>query len=120
MIDDSGTVQDRKIYELTDIYDERNGHAHPWPEGKKSQQVIVVDGRGYECAKSNGREIHELTDVVEDDPSAKQFNDAVMKRATEIIERIAREAIPDIAERVIREEIEKIKGMSKEHSTVQD
>jgi hypothetical protein len=32
-----------------------------------------------------------------------------MKRAAEIAEKVAREVIPDIAERVIREEIEKLK-----------
>lgn len=120
MIDDSGTVQNRKIYELTDIYDERNGLTNPLSERKKTQQVIVIDGREYERAKPNGDKIHELTDVIEDDYSTKQFDDAVMKRAAEIIEKIAREAVAEIAERVIREEIEKIKGMSQEHLTVQD
>jgi hypothetical protein len=120
MTEDSGTVQDKKIYELTKIYDERNGQRHQSSERKNSQQVVVIDGRGYERAKSNGHNIHDLTEVIEDDPSTAQFNDAVMKRATEIIERIAREAIPEIAERVIREEIEKIKGMGKEHSMDQD
>ena len=43
-----------------------------------------------------------------------------MKRAVEIIEKIAREVIPDIAERVIREEIEKIKAMNKDRSSDQD
>jgi predicted RNase H-like HicB family nuclease len=120
MINDSGTVQDRKIYELTDIYDERNGYVHSLPEEENSHQVIVVDGRGYERAKNDGHKIHELTDVIEEDPSIKQFNEEVMKRAMELIEKIAREAVPDIAERVIREEIEKIKGMGKKHTTTQD
>ncbi len=119
MIEDTGTVPDKKIYELTEIYDERNGQPRKMPEGKNSQQVIVVDGRGYERAKSNGQLVHDLTDVIEDERS-DPFNDMVVKRATEIIERIAREVIPDIAERVIREEIEKIKKMSKERSTDQD
>ncbi|MCK7514453.1 MAG: hypothetical protein MZV70_67525 [Desulfobacterales bacterium] len=37
------------------------------------------------------------------------LHDEIMKRAEEIAEKIAREVIPDIAERVIREEIEKLK-----------
>jgi hypothetical protein len=117
MIEDSGTVQDRKIHELTEIVDDRNGQPLTTAEGKKSQPVIVVDGRGYERVhKPNGHHIHDLTEVVEDDPSGDQINDVVMKRATEIIEKVAREVIPDIAERVIREEIEKIKIMSRGQS----
>jgi len=37
------------------------------------------------------------------------LHDEIMKRAQEIAEKVAREIIPDIAERVIREEIEKLK-----------
>jgi undecaprenyl pyrophosphate synthase len=37
------------------------------------------------------------------------LRDEIMKRAEEIAEKVAREVIPDIAERVIREEIEKLK-----------
>jgi hypothetical protein len=40
------------------------------------------------------------------------LHDEIMKRAVEIAERIAREVVPDIAERVIREEIEKLKKAS--------
>lgn len=120
MVEDSGTVQDRKIFELTEIYDERHGHGRRSADGKNPQQIIVIDGRGYERVKSNGDNIHDLTEVVEDNLSAPQINDAVVKRATEIIEKIAREVIPDIAERVIREEIEKIKNMNKDRSSDQD
>ncbi|PKN17129.1 MAG: hypothetical protein CVU71_17700 [Deltaproteobacteria bacterium HGW-Deltaproteobacteria-6] len=120
MVEDTGTVQDKKIYELTEIVDDRDGQNRNLPDGKKSQPVIVVDGRGYERVKSNGHHIHDLTDVVEDVPSVDQINEAVLRRASEIIEKIAREIVPDIAERVIREEIEKIKGMGKDHSAKQD
>jgi hypothetical protein len=120
MIEDSGTVQDKKIYELTEIYDERNGQARKAADGKNSKPVIVIDGRGYERVKPNNHNIHDLTEIIEDDPSADQFDDLVIKRATEIIEKIAREVVPEIAERVIREEIGKIKTTGKKHSTDQD
>jgi hypothetical protein len=120
MVEDAGMVQDKKIYELTEIYDERNAQSRSVPDGKKSQPVIVVDGRGYERVRLNGQHIHDLTEVIDDAPSVDQINDMVMKRAVEIIEKIAREVVPDIAERVIREEIEKIKGMVKDQSTGQD
>jgi len=57
--------------------------------------------------------IYDLTDVVEKktklavvDPGLRE---EIMKRAGEIAEKVAREIIPDIAERVIRQEIEKLK-----------
>ncbi len=57
--------------------------------------------------------IYDLVDVVERRPRMAivdtGLHDEIMKRAAEIAEKIAREVIPDIAERVIREEIEKLK-----------
>ena len=57
--------------------------------------------------------IYDLVDVVEKKPKMafvdKGLHDEIMKRAMEIAEKVAREVIPDIAERVIREEIEKVK-----------
>jgi len=50
--------------------------------------------------------------VIEDAPATNNVNEEIIKRATEIAERIAREIIPEIAERVIKEEIEKLKKMS--------
>ncbi len=37
------------------------------------------------------------------------LHEEIMKRASEIAEKVAREVIPAVAERVIREEIEKLK-----------
>jgi hypothetical protein len=37
------------------------------------------------------------------------LNDEIIKRVSEIAERIAKEMVPGIAERVIREEIDKLK-----------
>jgi hypothetical protein len=37
------------------------------------------------------------------------LRDEIMKRASEIAEKISRDIIPSVAERVIREEIEKLK-----------
>ena len=67
-----------------------------------------LPGRGV------GREkIYDLVDVVEKKPRMAfvdtGLHEEIMKRAAEIAEKVAREVIPDIAERVIREEIEKLK-----------
>jgi hypothetical protein len=104
MDSDSTATEDKNIHDLTDVYEESNSLNH--------QEVIVVDGRGYENGAGNKSEIHTLVDVIEDTPASNNLNEEIIKRATEIAERIAREIIPGIAERVIQEEIEKLKKMS--------
>lgn len=123
MSEDSGTDSHKKIYELTEIYDERSGYGRRATDGKNPQQVVMIDGRGYERIKARQRiheRVHDLTDIVEDHSCQPQINEALMKQSLEIIEKIARELIPGIAERVIREEIEKIKNQSKNRSSHQD
>ena len=100
---------DKKIFDLTEVYDEQSVNGRRSADCKGPQQIIVIDGRGYERVRPEGTNIHDLTDVVEDRSMNAPINNLVMKRAEEIIERIAREVIPEIAERVIREEIEKLK-----------
>jgi carbon monoxide dehydrogenase subunit G len=104
MDSDSLATEDKNIHDLTDVYEE--------PSSVNNQEVIVVDGRGYENGAGNKSEIHTLVDVIEDPPAANKLNEDIIKRATEIAERMAREIIPEIAERVIKEEIEKLKKMS--------
>jgi len=103
---DSISTKDKNIHDLTDVYEE--------PNSVNNQEVIVVDGRGYESATGNKIEIRSLEDVIEDNQTANDLNKEIMKRATEIAEKIAREIIPEIAERIIKEEIEKLKKMSSE------
>ena len=62
-----------------------------------------------------GERIYDLIDVVAAGPLTSfpdpdHYRDEILQRATEAVEKIAREIIPDIAERVIREEIEKLKA----------
>jgi guanylate kinase len=92
------------IHDLTEVYEESNSG--------NNQEVIVIDGRGYENNTRNKNEIHALVDVIEDTQTVNNLNKEIIKRATEIAERIAREIIPEIAERVVKEEIEKLKKMS--------
>jgi hypothetical protein len=106
---DSIITDDKKIYDLTEVYEERNG--------RNNQEVIVVDGRGYERMSKDNRRIHELVDVVEDQSAADNLNEEIIKKTMEIAERIAREMVPEIAERVIREEIDKLKKLSGNEST---
>ena len=106
---DSIITDDKKIYDLTEVYEERNG--------RNNQEVIVIDGRGYERRLQDNKHIHDLVDVAEDQLPANNLNEEITRRTIEIAERIAREIIPEIAERVIREEIDKLKKLSGIEST---
>jgi dihydroneopterin aldolase len=109
-MEDSGDVHDRQIHELTEIYEERKGPERRSADGKNPQQVVMVDGRGYERGKTRAERVHNLTDIVDGGDLSNQLKEEVMKKAIEIVERIAKEMVPDIAERMIREEIEIIKA----------
>ncbi|MCX7816845.1 MAG: hypothetical protein N2317_04980 [Syntrophales bacterium] len=70
-----------------------------------------------------GDKIYDLTEIIEEALSDKELEskktriaivnstlqEEIARRVEEVTERIAREMIPDIVERVIREEIEKLK-----------
>jgi len=90
------------------------------PEDKIHDLVDFVDSTASGFRGRNGAEIragmekiHDLVEVVERKPKMAfvdtGFRDEIVKRASEIAEKVAREGIPVIAERVIREEIEKLK-----------
>jgi hypothetical protein len=106
---DSVITDDKKIYNLTEVYEGKNG--------RNGQEVIVVDGRGYERITKDNNGIHDQPSVVEDSLAAKNVNDEIIRRTTEIAERLAREIIPEVAERIIREEIEKLKKLSDNESS---
>jgi len=109
LMDDSGRVQQKdmgtngkmpgtgeKVFDLVDVI-----HEDEVDEG----QIVAAPG-------ADAR-IYDLTDVVEEDKDSSikigEFNDVMIKRISQVAEKVAREVIPDIAERVIRDEIEKLK-----------
>jgi len=69
--------------------------------------------RGLSGVRTAPERIYDLVDVIERKPKMALVDtglrDEIVKRAEEIAEKIAREMIPGIAERVIREEIERLK-----------
>ena len=90
------------------------------PEDRIHDLVDLVDSApGFREKRGGERhalseKIFDLVDVVVDRKPKMAIvdtglHDEIMKRAAEIAEKVAREVIPDIAERVIREEIEKLK-----------
>jgi hypothetical protein len=70
-------------------------------------------GQGLPGRRAGHEKIYDLVDVIEKRPRMAfvdtGLHEEIMKRATEIAEKVAREIIPMVAERVIREEIEKLK-----------
>jgi hypothetical protein len=100
LIDGRLLSKDDRVYDLVDVVEEGD-----IPGDKEDREIIVIDGRVYERVMSPNDGVPDLADVVKDDA-----HDEVIRRVSEIAERVAREIIPDIAERVIREEIEKLKG----------
>jgi hypothetical protein len=77
------------------------------------EPVSGASGEGASTAKPGPERIYDLLDVVEKKPKLAfvdtGLHDEIMKRAGEIAEKVAREVIPALAERIIREEIEKLK-----------
>ncbi len=92
-----------KIFDLTNVLEEKNS--------KNNQEVIVIDGRGYE-KNVKGNNLHGIVNEAEEKQLESQLNEEIIQRVNETTERIVREIVPEIAERIIREEIEKLKKMS--------
>jgi N-methylhydantoinase B/oxoprolinase/acetone carboxylase alpha subunit len=97
-----------KIYDLVDVVEGQ------LPETKNQQEVIVIDGRGYDRVLRPEDKIYDLHDVFAQSAGHNQREQAIdeefRKIARETAEKIARELIPEIAERIIRQEIEKLKS----------
>ena len=99
---------DDRIHDLVDVIDDNGG-----AEAKQDREIIVIDGRVYERVSRPGDEVHDLVDTIEKGSGVSLddagLNDEIIKRVSEIAERIAKEIVPEIAERIIREEIDKLK-----------
>lgn len=91
---------DDKVYDLVDVVEDDE-----IPEDKGEREIIVIDGRVYQRIMNPDDKVFDLADVVEEGR-----HDEIARQVSEIAERVAREIIPDIVEKVIREEIEKLKG----------
>ena len=100
----------KKVFELTEVYEEKPGSVlQTAGEAKTANNLVVIDGRVYEKVKVSGAMLYDLTDVIEERVAASDVQDAVIRQVRETAERIARELVPGIVERVVREEIEKIR-----------
>jgi len=112
---DSDPIKDNKIFELTDILEETSA--------RNNQEVIVVDGRGYE-KNNKPKDLQEVINETKDSEKETRLEEEIIKHAAEIVEKIARDLVPEIAEKIarelapeiaekiIREEIEKLKKIS--------
>ena len=88
----------------------------PGPEEKVYDLVDVVeeDDVMEQTGPLLGKIVYELADEVKEETpltvSSAVSDDEVMKRVTAVAENVCRELFPAIAERVIREEIAKLKS----------
>ncbi|MBN1614959.1 MAG: hypothetical protein JW950_10880 [Deltaproteobacteria bacterium] len=99
-----------KVYELVDVIEEEREALDLEPG------IVAVDrGESFRHIPMPGERIFDLLDVIEEDIPASLpdliSREEMMQKVSEIAERISREIIPAIAERVIREEIEKLKAI---------
>jgi hypothetical protein len=74
---------------------------------------VTDDKKGKVLTESD--RIYDLVDVIEGvcqvgGVDRYDLNDETVKKVSEIAEKVAREMVPGIAERIIREEIEKLKS----------
>jgi len=104
-MDENSIIKDNKeVYDLTDeLRDENNGN---------NKDVIVVDGRGYENDSEIKKEVYTLVEEINDNKMGDRIYEDIFKRLEEIVERIATRMVPEIAEKIIKEEIEKLKKYS--------
>ncbi|HYA14429.1 MAG TPA: hypothetical protein VEF33_08845 [Syntrophales bacterium] len=97
-----------RIYELVEMVDGNSSL-----EAKQDREIIVIDGRVYERMLKPEDKVYDLVDILEKGSGGhlqdSNLNDEIMRRVIEITQKIAREMVPEIAERVIREEIDKLK-----------
>ncbi len=108
LIDGHLLKPDDRIYELVEMVDGNSGL-----EAKQDREIIVIDGRVYERMLRPEDKVYDLVDILEKGSGERlqdsNLNDEILKRVSEITQRIAREMVPEIAERIIREEIDKLK-----------
>ena len=81
--------------------------------GEGSGEGTDIAEQGGEGILKSGDNIFDLVDVVEEGQGISclypALNEEIMESVSQITEKIAREIIPDIAARVLREEIERFK-----------
>ncbi len=97
-----------RIYDLLDVVEEP-----PPAESNDGQEIIIIDGRVYERVARPGKELFAATGglgTLRAPLLDNSLHDEIMKAAVKIAEAIVRESVPDIAERLIKEEIAKLKA----------
>lgn len=90
-----------KVHDMTEAIkdDDHDNHS----------DVIVVDGRGYENNPLLEEEVYNLVDVVQDPSTDGGLPDDFDARLEALVEKSVRQWLPEIAERIIRDEIKKLK-----------
>lgn len=100
-----------RIYDLTDVVedpqlkvDREDAGPVPAPPTKGQTAAAVLE----EVVIPTGKKVYDLSNLY-DESREDQIREEIRQKAVEIAEKVAREVMPGIVERVIREEIEKLK-----------
>lgn len=97
-----------RIYDLVDVIDDDE-----IAETKEEPEIVIIDGRAYERVAGPKKSSFSSSKMTKDSAAPllnDGLHDEIMKAVARIAEGIARESVPVIAEQIIREEIEKLKG----------
>jgi hypothetical protein len=102
VLEESEETPVKNIIELNDVFPSIEDGLEV--TGDKNGKVLTESDR-----------IYDLVDIIEDvcqsgGVDRYDLNDEAVKKVSEIAEKVAREMVPGIAERIIREEIEKLKS----------
>ena len=93
LVDSRLLKPDDRIYDLVEVIDN-----HVDPETKQDREIIVIDGRVYERVSKPGDADHDFVDRIETGSGGSLddavLNDEIIKRVSEIAERIAKEMVP--------------------------
>lgn len=99
---DSHSIKENdQIHDLTDAIHE--------VDSENNSDVIVVDGRGYKNNPSIEKEVYNLVDVLDDHQIGDRIPEDLYARLEDMVENSVRKLLPEIAERIIKAEITKLK-----------
>ncbi len=96
-----------RIYDLTDVIEEPPLKIDRGDPATTAKEQTAGEALG-EVLFPKDRKVYDLTNLFDENQEV-QIREEIRRKAVEIAERVAREVMPGIVERVIREEIEKLK-----------
>ncbi len=95
-----------RIFDLVDRVED------PASEGRTNHEIMVIDGRVYERVSRNGKVGGDMLEASRDKGvvfDEIRLREEIARQVGDVARQVAREMFPGIAERIIREEIARLK-----------